>query len=270
PAALHGLARLAGDAFDRAIDARPLEALPAEWRGVDVAVDLHGKGPASHRILLALAPKRLIAFANAEIPASAGGARFDDDEHEVKRWCRMLAHADVAADPSDLALAVPAEPPAMRGATIVHAGAASESRRWPIERWAAVVRHCEARGERVVLTGDASERDRADALARATGLGAERVLAGRTSLVQLAALVAHARRVVAGDTGIAHLASAYATPSIVLFGPTSPAHWGPPAASRHRVLWAGRTGDPHAAVVDPGLLAIDVRDVVTAISGSER
>jgi hypothetical protein len=32
----------------------------------------------------------------------------------------------------------------------------------------------------------------------------------------------------------------------------------------HTALWAGRTGDPHAAVVDPGLCEITVADVVTA------
>jgi hypothetical protein len=32
------------------------------------------------------------------------------------------------------------------------------------------------------------------------------------------------------------------------------------------VLWAGRTGDPHASSTDPGLLEIGVEDVCTAVT----
>jgi len=90
------------------------------------------------------------------------------------------------------------------------------------------------------------------------------VLAGRTDLGHLAALVADARLVVAGDTGVAHLASAYATPSVLLFGPTPPSRWGPPPGP-HTVLWHGTgVGDPHAAEPDPALLRIGVDEVLTA------
>jgi hypothetical protein len=51
----------------------------------------------------------------------------------------------------------------------------------------------------------------------------------------------------------------------VLFGPVSPALWGPPANGRHRVLWAGRTGDPHADAPDPGLLEISPEQVIAAL-----
>jgi ADP-heptose:LPS heptosyltransferase len=91
------------------------------------------------------------------------------------------------------------------------------------------------------------------------------VLAGRTDLVALAALVAGAARVLCGDTGVAHLATAYGIPSIVLFGPVPPDEWGPPRErAHHRALWSGRRGDPHAPRPDPGLLQITVDDVVAA------
>jgi ADP-heptose:LPS heptosyltransferase len=78
--------------------------------------------------------------------------------------------------------------------------------------------------------------------------------------------VAHAGRVLCGDTGVAHLATAYGTPSVVLFGPTPPSEWGPPPGrTRHRVLWSGGRGDPHAATPDAGLLAITVDDVLGAL-----
>jgi ADP-heptose:LPS heptosyltransferase len=114
----------------------------------------------------------------------------------------------------------------------------------------------------VVLTGAAGERPRALGIARAAGLPDSAVLAGRTGLLELAGLVAGVARVVCNDTGVAHLATALGTPSVVLFGPSSPAIWGPPPLARHRALWAGRTGDPHAARCDPGLRAISVARVI--------
>jgi ADP-heptose:LPS heptosyltransferase len=157
-------------------------------------------------------------------------------------------------------------PPWWSGATVVHVGAASPARRWPLDRWAAIVAHELDRGRSVVLTGTASERPLTTAVRQAASLAGDHDLAGRTDLTTLATLVAVAGRVVSGDTGIAHLATALRTPSVVLFGPTPPAEWGPPPhRRRHRVLWAGRRGDPQATAPDAGLLEIAPDDVVTAL-----
>jgi ADP-heptose:LPS heptosyltransferase len=119
----------------------------------------------------------------------------------------------------------------------------------------------------VVVTGSAGERELAQAVARAAGLPRESVLAGRTDVVGLAAAVAAASRVVCGDTGVAHLATALGRPSVVLFGPTPPDEWGPPRdLRRHRVLWAGRRGDPHAHTPEPGLLSIAPGAVIRELS----
>ncbi len=73
-------------------------------------------------------------------------------------------------------------------------------------------------------------------------------------------------RVIAGDTGVAHLATATGTPSVVLFGPIPPSEWGPPAdRSQHIPLWAGRRGNPHSSVTDPGLLRIGIDAVLAAL-----
>jgi hypothetical protein len=54
---------------------------------------------------------------------------------------------------------------------------------------------------------------------------------------------------------------------VTLFGPVSPRLWGPPAdRPRHRALWAGREGDPHADRPDPGLLRLGTPDVVDALA----
>jgi ADP-heptose:LPS heptosyltransferase len=260
PSALRPLVDLAG-AVDRLLPTAELAAVP--WSGPPpaVAVDLHGNGPASMRLLEALHPGRLVAFAD---PA---GPQWRADEHERARWCRLVSETfGVPADPGDLLLARPPSAPAVEGAVVVHAGAASASRRWPVERFGEVARWAAERGERVVLTGSAAEADAAHAVAQAAGLPTDAVLAGRTDLRELAALVASARLVVAGDTGVAHVASAYRTPSVLLFGPVPPAQWGPPADGPHTVLWHGtHRGDPHGAEVDPALLRIGVGEVVAAM-----
>ena len=267
PRALEPLALLTG-ALDALVDTAPLRPLPPELRRADVAVDLHGKGPASHHVLLASRPRRLIAFANPEVPGTAGLPPWREMEHEVQRWCRLLEGCGVPADPSRLDLAPPPveAPRQAHGATVVHPGAAYPARRWPPERWAAVARQEVADGRPVVVTGGPAEVALARDVAERAELGPDALLAGRTGLGELAAVVAAAGRVVSADTGIAHLATALRTPSVVLFGPESPARWGPPPERAwHRPLWAGRRGDPRGARPDPGLLALGVDDVVAAL-----
>jgi hypothetical protein len=252
--------------FDAVVTTRAFEPLPLA--SLDVAVNLHGRGPQSHATLLPAA-HRLIAFAHPEVPETEGMPEWRDHEHDVSRWCRLVAAAGARPDPARLDIAAPrcAVPAGAHGATIVHPGAASAARRWPVRRWAAVARGERAAGRTVMVTGSRSERPLALAVARAAGLEASSVAAGRTDVLQLSGLVAAAARVVCGDTGVAHLATALGTPSVVLFGPTSPAQWGPPRErAKHRVLWAGRTGDPHGARPDPGLLELGVEAVVDALS----
>lgn len=265
PRALGPLAHLSG-AVDEVVDSDPLAPLRAVLHGADVAVNLHGRGPQSHRVLLAARPRRLLAFAHPEVPESRGGPAWRAAEHEVARWCRLLEESGIPADPSRLELPPPASSPSLRGVTVVHPGAASAARRWPSERFGAVARAERDAGREVVVTGAAGEAELAHAVARDAGLSSDSVLAGHTDLLELAALIAAAGRVVCGDTGVAHLATAFDTPSVVLFGPTSPHDWGPPAERPwHRALWTGRTGDPHATEVDPGLLEIPVARVLEAL-----
>jgi ADP-heptose:LPS heptosyltransferase len=226
-----------------------------------LAVNLHGSGPESHRLLRAASPAELWAFANTEA-GHLDGPVWTDDEHEVHRWCRLLRWHGVAADESDLSLAVP-RVTVPHGVTIVHPGAKSPSRRWPPARYAAVARRLSSAGHHVLITGSAGERDLRVRVARSAGLDA--AAAPDTGLAELAALVAHARLVISGDTGVAHLATAYGTPSVTLFGPVSPARWGPPSRPYHRPIWHGtrsERGDQPGPGVHPALLAIGEEEVL--------
>ncbi|HYW53835.1 MAG TPA: glycosyltransferase family 9 protein [Dongiaceae bacterium] len=269
PRFVEPLVALLGGALDRVVDAAPLQPLPAAARGADVGVNLHGAGPQSHRVLIDAGARRLIAFRNEDVEQSARGPLYDAGEHEVARWCRLLRESGIAADPSELDIAVPpiAVPRRLRGATLLHPGAASAARRWPADRWIEVARAEQRSGRTVVITGTRDEAAAARAIAAAANVPATHVYAGRTNLRELAALVAAAGRVVCGDTGVAHLATAYRRPSVTLFGPVPPAIWGPPPRPYHRVLWNGTVGDPHADRPDAGLLAIPPQRVIAALAG---
>jgi ADP-heptose:LPS heptosyltransferase len=235
---------------------------PLAWRGRGhVALNLHGRGPQSHQVLQATDPVELIAF-------RCGRAGYEDgpdwswDEHEVARWCRLVAEAGGPCGPEDLRL--PRSVP-RHGAAVVHPGAASAARRWPADRWRQVLRALVDAGHDVDLTGGHGERGLCSRIA--DGLPQVRNLAGGLSVSALADLVAGAPLLLAGDTGPAHLATAYGTPSVLLFGPTAPARWGPAIdADRHIVLWHGTfvRGDPHADEIDPALARIGVGEVLDA------
>jgi ADP-heptose:LPS heptosyltransferase len=268
PTALAPLARCTG-AVDEVVPADGLDQpLSRLLHGAGLAVNLHGRGPESHNLLLATEPRRLLAFAHPAVPASSQGPRWRADEHEVARWCRLLDESGIAADPGRLDIELPPGPlpHGAQGATLVHPGAASPARRWPAERFAAVARAEARAGRRVVVTGGPDEVALAHEVATGAGVPRGAVHAGQSGVLALGRLVAAADRVVCGDTGVAHLATALGTPSVVLFGPTSPALWGPPADRPwHRALWAGTSGDPHGQLPDPGLLAIAVDQVLEAL-----
>jgi ADP-heptose:LPS heptosyltransferase len=247
------------------LDAAP----PGTHLGPHDAVDLHGRGPESHRLLLAGRPRSLLGFA---VPGLCDGPQWRPDEHEVDRWCRLVRHAGGTCGPRDLRLtellSVRTGPGRAPGAPVVlHPGAASGSRRWPAERWAELARRVRRRGGQVLVTGSPAERGLAEDVAGRAGLPPGSVVAGSTGLDALARLLHRCGAVVCGDTGVAHLATALRVPSVLLFGPVSPRLWGPVVdVDRHVVLWHGDgTGDPHGDDPDPALLRIEVDEVEDAL-----
>jgi len=253
-------------AVDRLAPTGELMPLDRQLMPVDVAVDLHGNGLASRALLIDLDPRRVVGFAHSG--AGLDGPTWYAGEHEVHRWCRLVAEAfDLPPDgwPGVAgSVGVPSVPMPV-GLTVVNPGAAAGSRRWPPDRFTAVAQELGRQGHRVVVTGGGAETGLAEGIAERSGATAMLGL----PLSQLFALVAGARLVVSGDTGVAHVASAYRTWSVILFGPVSPAAWGPPPDPRHVVLFHGDgSGDPHGDEPDPDLLRIGVDEVLAAVEST--
>ncbi len=239
------------------------ELLPLEAGTVDIAANLHGNGAESRAIIDALAPRIKIVHRS---PGDPDAVPWVDRMLERERWARLVRAYGAPAHRDDVSIRVPDRAPLAADAAIVHVGAFYGSRQWPVDRFAEVARALRADDRRVVLTGDASDRPRALAVAESAAVPERDVLAGRADLTDFAALIAHAAVVVTADTGAGHLASAYGTPSVVVFGPAPPEEWGPPPGP-HIVLTRAelRRGDAFAAEPDPALLAVDAPEVIAAV-----
>jgi heptosyltransferase I len=101
-------------------------------------------------------------------------------------------------------------------------------RDWPVARFVAVADHASERGFQVVLTGGQSARERHYAEAIAAGCRRPVIdLVGRTSLKELAAVIARSQGLVGPDSGPVHLASAFDVPAIGLYATSNPRRTGP-------------------------------------------
>ena len=157
------------------------------------------------------------------------GAHTDDRRLEIAVGDadRQWAGEQLAADRPSANAVEPAN--AVERLIAVHPGSGGfiPSRRWPAERFAQVA---DALAERyaaqIVLVGGPGEEALAEAVAgqmQARPLN----LAGKTTIKQLAALLARCVLFVGGDSGVMHVAVAAGAPVIALFGPTNENAWGP-------------------------------------------
>jgi HAD superfamily hydrolase (TIGR01662 family) len=115
-------------------------------------------------------------------------------------------------------------PAADGGYVVVHPGASVPARACPPERCAEFVRTIADAGYPVVVTGAPNERALTGFVAGSSAVD----LGGRTSMAELAAVLAGAWCAVVANTGPAHLAAAVGTPVVSLFAPTVPfGQWAP-------------------------------------------
>jgi ADP-heptose:LPS heptosyltransferase len=223
----------------------------------DLAVNMHGRGPVSTRLVLRFGARRAAGFAGeAGDDALDVKVPWDTEAHESRKL--LLLAEKVGGVPTDSSDAgpelrvrveddrraqalLPSGP--RKPLALVHPGASVPEKRWPGEAFGRVARGLLWHGYAVAVTGSSGEKELAR---RVTGFAPGALnLGGRTDLSTLVALVARADALVANDTGPAHLAYALKTPSVTIFGPsTDMERWGPLNRKRHAVLF----GDPISEV----------------------
>ncbi|GAB1045268.1 MAG: glycosyltransferase family 9 protein [Shewanella algae] len=111
---------------------------------------------------------------------------------------------------------------------IICPAASKAERNWLPERYAAVANHAFERGFKVLLCGGPSalEKQLAEDISAQCQQKPTNLI-GKTSLVQLLAILERASLVLAPDTGPAHMAVTQATPVIGLYAHSNPGRTGP-------------------------------------------
>ncbi|HYI19162.1 MAG TPA: glycosyltransferase family 9 protein [Solirubrobacteraceae bacterium] len=228
------------------VDRAGVEALVARIAalGADAAVifgSFH-QSPLPTALLLRLAGVPFVAATSVDYPGALLDVRhrIDDDVHEVERALDLAAAAGFPLPPGDDAALRVLTPPEPRGDdefdVVVHPGASVPARAWAPERNAALVDALVAAGRHVTVTGGPGETALTARVAGPPRTGV-RDLGGRTTLPELAGVLAAARVAVVGNTGPAHLAAAVGTPVVSLFAPTVPAVRWRPWQVAHRLLF---------------------------------
>jgi ADP-heptose:LPS heptosyltransferase len=137
-------------------------------------------------------------------------------------------------DPESVRLADDWLSPCAPGCSIIgfQPGASMAERRWPAENFIAIGRRLAAEGVRVLVFGSKAEESLGSEIAH--NVPGAMSLAGKTTIPQLAALLARCAALVTNDTGTMHLGAAVCTRILALFessayfretGPYGSGHW---------------------------------------------
>jgi heptosyltransferase-2 len=157
--------------------------------------------------------------------------------HEVEYWLRVAALVGAKADSSPLQVHLApgdllAVEPLLAGLrpdplVAIHPGSGgySRARRWEPGRWAVVADELVRRYQaQIVLVGTPAD-GAADVQACMAAPSLD--LAGKTTLPQLAAVLARCDLFLGADSGVMHVAAAVGAPIVALFGPSNALAWGP-------------------------------------------
>jgi ADP-heptose:LPS heptosyltransferase len=230
------------------------------------------QSPLPLALLLRLAGVPCIAAVSEDYPGSLLDVRHRvaDHWHEVERGLSLagaLGHRLPPGDDARLAVRT-ATPRAALPSTfvVVHPGGSVPARAWAPAQHAALVQTLADAGRHVVVTGGPGEVE----LCRRVASGHALDLGGRTTLAELAGVLARAACVVVGNTGPAHLAAAVGTPVVSLFAPTVPAERWHPWRVAHLLLGvdvpcAGCRARTCPVAGQPCLSGITVGEVVAGV-----
>jgi len=149
---------------------------------------------------------------------------------------------------------------------VINPGGNWDPKRWPKENFAKLAdRIAEALNARIVISGSVNDIALAEDIRRL--MKAEPVIvAGRTTLKQLGALLSRSNLVVANDSGPMHMAVAVGAKVIALFGPTSPGLTGPYGDGDYTVIFKNKQCDvpcyDNTCTDNSCMAAISVEDVM--------
>jgi ADP-heptose:LPS heptosyltransferase len=195
-------------------------------------------GPQARRLLAPFA--RILAFSNSESlaaslkringaivgrvpPRPPAAQRVHAADHALRHLleCGLLPETDagILAAPPDAA-----PPPKNAGSTVtlLHPGAGSLRKRWPLTGFLEVSGQLESRGATPEFVVGPAEDDLVPRLEKQAPK-----LHRPGDLLELLALLRSAGTYIGNDSGVSHVAAWLGLPSVVIFGPSDPVRWQP-------------------------------------------
>ena len=170
--------------------------------------------------------------------------KYSHDDYEVDSFYRLLAPLGISK-PENIEqpfLTVPEEAIgkvmtllsdlAGKAFVAIFPGASIPERRWGIDKFGDVAKRLHQRGISVVVVGGREDMSAGD---RIIAGGDVFNLAGKTSLVETAAVIGKSALLLSGDSGILHIAVGLGKPTVSLFGPGIAKKWAP-RGPRHAVI----------------------------------
>jgi len=134
--------------------------------------------------------------------------------------CGLIKSSDAVLD--DIPLPNLRGQPKSRDRILLHPGAGSKRKRWPISNFLEVEAVLKVDGLKPEFILGPAEEDLVDALT-----GMNRTVHILTDLTELAALLKSAGGYIGNDSGASHLAAFVGLPATVIFGPADPKRWTP-------------------------------------------
>jgi lipopolysaccharide heptosyltransferase II len=177
---------------------------------------------------------------------------YSPDDYEADSFLKLLHPLGISAPLAVLPPFIQIPEPAVRmaaslledvGGKLVVAlfpGSSVREKCWGTDRFASLAARLIEKGAEVVVVGGREEVSAGEEMARE---GSGRNLAGKTSLVETAAIIARADVLVSGDSGLLHIAAGLHVPTVSLFGPSSVDKWAP-RGNGHRVVGKRLTCSP--------------------------
>lgn len=101
-----------------------------------------------------------------------------------------------------------------------------ESKTWPVDNYALLIKELLAKGYNVALTGTSSDKPQGDIIGKLVDDARLMDFVGETTLIELVSLLKFSSVMISADSGPVHLANALGKKTITLFGPTSPERTG--------------------------------------------
>ena len=134
--------------------------------------------------------------------------------------CGLIIKADGGGE--EISLHKPHRKAICTDQILIHPGAGSTLKRWPISDFLEVAAKLEEDGMKPEFVLGPAEEDLAEILANS-----DRIVHRLSDLLALAELLKSAAGYIGNDSGVSHLAAFLGLPITVIFGPTDPKRWAP-------------------------------------------